>query len=215
MLIPGKSDYQSMLLARNDCVYQSRFFADWALFWDFNEFFCMIPPTEFHSLIAENLDLLYIAFGNQKWNSSYYAPEIESSPWATNRMVFLLALPKYHKDRNASREHVGGEGNRHFVVNLRKVFAVHHHFILDPSWGGADVSTKKVWLNQWIGSFLSTTDPVCTMVKNPDEIDPLVLVDGYWYHNANFAAALRDTHNAPCTIRCPLPPTSNFGAAEF
>jgi hypothetical protein len=195
-LVGGESDYPSTLLARNDCVHRSRFFADWALLWDFNEFLHMIPPTEFHSLVAENLDLPYIAFGNQKWSSSYCAPEIESSPWATDRMVFRLALPECHQDRNASRECVGGEGNRRFLVNPRKVFAVHHHFILDPSWGGADVSTEKVRLNQWIGSFLSTTDPVCTIVKNPDEIDPSIPVDGYWYHDTSFAAASRDAHNA-------------------
>ena len=112
-------------------------------------------------------------------------------------MVFRLVLPEYHKDRNASCKCVGGVGNRRFLVNLRKVFAVHHHFIFNPAWGDADVSTEKVRLNQWIGSFLSTIDRVCTMVKNLDEIDPLVLVDGYWYHDASFAATSRDAHNAP------------------
>ena len=64
MLVDGESDYPSMLLARNDYVHRSRFFADWALLWDFNKFLHMIPPTKFRSLIAENLDLPYIAFGN-------------------------------------------------------------------------------------------------------------------------------------------------------
>ncbi|KAG0616421.1 hypothetical protein M758_5G114100 [Ceratodon purpureus] len=199
-LVGGESEYPTTLLARNDCVHRARFFADWALLWDFNEFLHVLPPTQLQTLITSKLEYPYLAFGNQQWSSTYCSLEnmtLETvDPWATDRMIFRLALPNCHNDRNTSWECVGGGGNRKFIVNPRKVFAVHHNYVMDPSWGGADISVAEVRLNVWTGNILSTTDPTCTIVKNPDDITPSMPVDGYWYKDTSFAAATRDARNA-------------------
>jgi len=203
--------FPSSLLARNDCVHRSRFFADWAVLWDFNEFLQMLPPTNFLPLVTSNTDVPYIAFGNQRWSSAYCIPEAENqtleSSWATDRMVFRLGLAPCQKNHNQSSESppvsdvtsdecVGGEGSRRHLVNPRKVYAVHHHFIIDPSWGGADISTEKARLNQWIGNFLSAEpgEPTCNIIKEPERVDPSMAVDGFWYKDVSFATSSRPAH---------------------
>lgn len=195
-LVGGESRFPSTHLARNDCVQRSRFFADWAILWGFDEFLQMLPPTDLPALVNSNLDAPYLAFGNLRWSSAYCAPDDKKTeePWATDRMIFRLGLPACHTEKNHS-ECVGGEGNRRHIVNPRKVYAVHHHFTIDPSWGGADVSTEKARVNQWIGNFLSPGEEVCNVVKeNQEAMDPSIAVDGFWYKDVSFAAASRDAH---------------------
>lgn len=191
-LVGGPSQFPSTHLSRNDCVQRSRFFADWAVLWDFHEFLQTFSPHHLLDVVRDNSDKPFIAFGNQRWSSAYCATaDNTTDQWTTDRMIFRLALPNCG-NRNHPAPCPGGEGERRHIVSPRKVYAVHHQFVMDPPWGGADVSTEQARVNQFLGTFVSSKpgEEVCTIVKDPGDVNSTIPVDGYWFKDTSFASSL-------------------------
>jgi hypothetical protein len=204
-LVGGPHRFSSPLLALNDCLQRSRFFADWAVFWNFNEYLQVYPPHTLASLVHSNHDKPYITFGSQIFSTVYCAPPVNASldravePWAADRMFLRLEHPVCG-NTNRSSLCPGPEGERKWIGNPRKLYAGHVYFTIDPSRGGAEIPTETARLNKYIGggyggfTLQVQEGEVCTILKVPEHVDPSVPVDGYWFKDLSFSVLSKPAH---------------------
>lgn len=201
-LVGGPERFPSQLLALNDCMQRSRFFADWALLWDLNDYLQISPPHNLSSLLEANKHRPYITFGTQMWSTYYCAPPVNESletvgePWATERMFLRLQHPVCG-EVNRSSLCVGPEGARRWIANPRLMYAGNINFPIDPSWGGVDVPTEAARFNRYIGGtykgFLAHNSDLenCKILKTHDSVNASVPVDGFWFKDLSFSKTIQ------------------------
>ncbi|KAH8962348.1 hypothetical protein BDL97_05G097300 [Sphagnum fallax] len=204
--IVGPKQYPSNLLALNDCLQRSRFFADWTFFWGFNHYLEISPPQTLLGILESNKESPYITFGSQVWSSIYCSPQKNSTietvneDWAIDRMFLHLEHPTCSDKLRASKC-IGADGARKWVANPRKVIAGATHEALDPSWGGADLDTGVALFNVYSGG--DSTGPIdfdsdkvnCRIIVDPEHVNASTALDGYWWRDTHISATSQPAHD--------------------
>ncbi|CAK9233524.1 unnamed protein product [Sphagnum troendelagicum] len=204
--VVGQEQYPNNHLALNDCLQRSRFFADWAFFWGFDEYLEIMPPQTLLGILESNKESPYITFGSQVWSSIYCSPPKNSmfgaidEDWAVDRMFLHLEHPTC-SDKSRSSTCVGPEGARKWAANPHKVYAGTIHYTMEPSWGGVNLDTGVARLNLYSsgdskGPIDVGSDHVnCRIILDPEKVNASTAVDGFWWRDTSISATSQHAHD--------------------
>ncbi|KAJ7561368.1 hypothetical protein O6H91_03G025600 [Diphasiastrum complanatum] len=178
--------YNSQHLAINDCLQRARFVAKWAFFWDLDEYFQIQPPANISSILAENEDAVWISFGHLVWSKIYCKQEERPDEWAVERMAFHLEYPTCSEKGRSSTCH-GSEGLRKWAANPRAVSVGTVYRTLEPEWNGVVFNASIARINHYSGLVAYNDESNCVLIKNLNEVDESVALDGWWWKDISMA----------------------------
>ncbi|CAM6099840.1 unnamed protein product [Calypogeia fissa] len=189
--------YRNQLLFINDCIYRTRFTAQWTFFHDLDELLYVPAPNTLAGLLEEHRDKPWMTFGNlpfsldfctttnlnpkqqqqtQKQRELSSDDDQSSQIWQLERLQWRSKHPECRHEDEDPWMCIAAPGRRKYVVNPRKVFVSGVHRVAMPETGGVNFNASIARVHHFHG-ITNPNRKACSRLVNvtgdSEQPDPL------------------------------------------